>query len=82
VGNSDRRQFVSGLDEAQARFRHMELNSDFNPTQDQVNEAKKWIEGSFHEIAHAFRVVTWERIREFYESKKKVKDIESELGIM
>ena len=51
-------------------------------TQDQVDEAKKWIEGSFHEIAHAFRVVTWERIREFYESKKKVKSIESELGIM
>ena len=45
-------------------------------------QAKKWIEGSFHEIAHAFKIITIEEIIEFYQKKRELKDMERKLGII
>lgn len=51
-------------------------------TDDQINEANRWIEGSFHELKHVFRVISWKDISEFYEIKQKAKDFEKRLGII
>ncbi|MCD6514086.1 MAG: hypothetical protein J7L07_04105, partial [Candidatus Odinarchaeota archaeon] len=39
----------------------------------QIEEAKKWISGSFHEIKDAFKVLSWEDIKELYSSKMRYK---------
>ena len=49
---------------------------------DKVGEAKKWISGTFHEVKEVFRVVPISKIQEFYDVKKKAKELESELGIV
>jgi len=49
---------------------------------DKVNEARKWISGTFHEVKEVFRVIPISKIKEFYNVKKKAKEIESELGIV
>jgi hypothetical protein len=51
-------------------------------TEDQISEAKRWIEGSFHEIKEVFRIVKWQDIAQVYESKQKVKEFERKLGII
>lgn len=50
-------------------------------TSEQINEARKWIEGSFHEVKDVFRVVSWEKIKNYYDIKRKAKEIEIELKI-
>jgi len=50
-------------------------------TGNQLEEARRWIEGSFHELKHIFRILSWQEIKEFYEVKQKVKDFEKKLGI-
>ena len=47
-----------------------------------IDQAKRWIEGSFHEIAENFKIVPIEEIVKFYEKKREVKDIERKLGII
>jgi len=51
-------------------------------TEDQIPEAKRWIEGSFHEIKGVFRIIKWQDIAQVYESKQKVKEFEIKLGII
>ncbi|MDJ0269491.1 MAG: hypothetical protein NXY59_02890 [Aigarchaeota archaeon] len=51
-------------------------------TNDQIEEAKRWIEGSFHELKHVFRILSWQDVTEFYEVKQKAKDFEKRLGIV
>ncbi|MEM0079991.1 MAG: hypothetical protein QXL22_06295 [Candidatus Nezhaarchaeales archaeon] len=35
----------------------------------QIAEARKWIEGSFHELKDIFRIISWKEIKEYYEEK-------------
>jgi hypothetical protein len=51
-------------------------------TEEQIQEAKNWIEGSFHEIKDAFRILSWKEIKELYETKQKIKEFEKRLGII
>ncbi len=51
-------------------------------TRERMEEAMKWISGTFHEVESVFRVITVERLREFYEEKKRVKELENELGLV
>jgi len=50
-------------------------------TSEQIEEARKWIEGSFHEAKEVFRVVSWEDIKDYYNVKRKAKEIEMKLKI-
>jgi len=50
-------------------------------TREQTEEARRWIEGSFHEVKDVFRVISWEKIKDYYDIKRKAKEIEMELGI-
>jgi len=51
-------------------------------TKDQFEDASRWIEGSFHELKHVFRILSWEDIKEFHEVKQKAKDFEKRLEIV
>ncbi|MCD6348012.1 MAG: hypothetical protein J7L91_00095 [Candidatus Korarchaeota archaeon] len=51
-------------------------------TLDPPHKTKRWVEGSFHEIAEEFRLVPWEKVRRFYEAKSAVKELETELGVL
>jgi hypothetical protein len=51
-------------------------------TEEQIQEAKNWIEGSFHEIKDVFRILSWKDIKELYEAKQKIKEFEKRLGII
>ncbi len=51
-------------------------------TAELLDEARRWVEGSFHEIADALRLIPWERVRRFYEAKSAVKELETELGVL
>lgn len=51
-------------------------------TEDQVAEARRWIEGSFHEIKDVFRILTWRKIVEFYRAKRKVREFERMIGLL
>jgi hypothetical protein len=51
-------------------------------TEEQIQEAKNWIEGSFHEIRDTFRILSWKDIKDLYEAKHKIKEFERKLGII
>jgi hypothetical protein len=46
-----------------------------------VDEARRWIEGSFHELKDVFRALSWDEFKEGYEIKRKAKEIEVKLKI-
>jgi len=50
-------------------------------TTEQIEEARRWIEGSFHELEHVFRILSWQDVTQFYEVKQKAKEFEKKLGI-
>ncbi len=50
-------------------------------TTEQIKEAKMWIEGSFHELKDVFRVISWEELKEYYNTKRKVKELENKLRL-
>jgi len=50
-------------------------------TSEKAQEAQRWITGTFHEAANAFRVITIEQIKEVYEAKTRWKNLESQLGL-
>ena len=51
-------------------------------TKDEVEEARKWIEGALHEVARNFRVVSVEKIAELYKRKRSYKELEAKLGLV
>ena len=51
-------------------------------TESKVEEAWKWIKGTFHEVKDVFRVITFNKLKDFYEAKRKVKELETELGLI
>lgn len=51
-------------------------------TSQQIEDAKRWIEGSFHELKNVFRIISWEEIREYYEEKRKIKEFETRLRLL
>ncbi|MEM2179128.1 MAG: hypothetical protein QXO40_03535 [Candidatus Aenigmatarchaeota archaeon] len=50
-------------------------------TSEQIDEAKRWIEGSFHELKDVFRLLTWEEIKEYYNIKREAKNFEMKLKL-
>lgn len=48
----------------------------------QIEEARRWIEGSFHELRDVFRIIVWEDIKEYYDLKHKVKELEAKLKLI
>lgn len=50
-------------------------------TSDKVREAETWIRGTFHEAKDYFRIITVNKIKEYYEAKRKVKEIENLLKL-
>lgn len=48
----------------------------------QIDEAKKWIEGSFHELKEVFRIISWEDVKEYYYEKRKIKELETKLKLI
>ena len=48
----------------------------------QIEEAKRWIEGSFHELKDVFRIITWEEMKEYYDVKRKIKELEAKLKLI
>jgi len=51
-------------------------------TSERIEEAQRWIRGTFHEISERFRVIPVEKLIEYYEAKRRVKELEIELGIV
>lgn len=51
-------------------------------TNEQLDEAKKWIEGSFHELREVFRVMSLQDALTYYDVKQKAKEFEKKLGIL
>ncbi|RLG48006.1 MAG: hypothetical protein DRO06_01995 [Thermoproteota archaeon] len=50
-------------------------------TPDLMGRAERWVRGSFHEVAHVFRIVDWRKVRELYKTKSRTKRLEREIGI-
>ncbi len=48
----------------------------------QIAEVKKWIEGSFHELKDIFRIISWKEIKEYYEEKRRIKELETKLKLV
>jgi len=48
----------------------------------QIEEAKRWIEGSFHELKDVFRIIAWEEMKEYYDVKRKIKELEAKLKLI
>ena len=48
----------------------------------QIEEAKRWIKGSFHELKDVFRIITWEEMKEYYDVKRKIKELEAKLKLI
>lgn len=46
-----------------------------------IDKAKQLVEGSFHEMAKALKIINWKRIREVYDARKRVEEIESETSL-
>ncbi len=78
-------QLGGNLQEALSKLKHAHDLWNSIPvlitTSSQVDEARKWIEGSFHEVKEVFRVIPWEDIKSYYDVKRKVKEIEMKLKI-
>jgi len=49
--------------------------------ENKIDEARKWIGGTFHEIKDFFRIILVKQVEEFYEAKRKLKELENMLGI-
>jgi len=49
-------------------------------TPERAGEAGRWVAGTFHEAKDYFRIITLERLRELYEAKRRLKDMEDLLG--
>jgi len=45
-------------------------------TKEQFDDAKRWVEGSFHEMKDVFRILTWKDVEEYYEVKQRIKEFE------
>jgi hypothetical protein len=50
-------------------------------TESQIDEAKQWLEGSFHELKDVFRIIGWDEIAKYYKLKHEIKNLEIKLGI-
>jgi len=50
-------------------------------TPERAEEARRWISGTFHEAKDYFRVITVDELREFYEAKRRYKELEVRLGL-
>jgi len=50
-------------------------------TPERAEEARKWISGTFHEAKEYFRVITIDELRQFYEAKRRYKEMEFQLGL-
>ena len=78
-------QFGGNLFEALSKLKHAFDLWNSIPvlvtTTKQIEEAKRWIEGSFHELKDVFRLVSWKEIKEYYDIKRKVKDFETKLKL-
>ncbi|MEM2294176.1 MAG: hypothetical protein QXX41_12965 [Nitrososphaerota archaeon] len=48
----------------------------------QIAEVRKWIEGSFHELKDIFRIISWKEIKEYYEEKRRIKELETKLKLV
>ncbi|MCS7145308.1 MAG: hypothetical protein RMJ28_06825 [Nitrososphaerota archaeon] len=51
-------------------------------TDEQIEEAKKWVEGSFHELREAFRILTLQDVLEYYNMKQRAKEFERRIGLL
>jgi len=50
-------------------------------TEERAEEARRWIHGTFHEVENIFRIITVDKVKRYYELKRKIKELESDLGI-
>lgn len=50
-------------------------------TESQIDGAKQWLEGSFHELKDIFIIIEWTEITKYYTLEQKIKNLEIELGI-
>lgn len=50
-------------------------------TSEKVNEARRWIGGTFHEIEDKFRILTVDELQRFYNAKREIKEFEVQFGI-
>ena len=46
-----------------------------------IDKAKQLVEGSFHEMGKALKIVNWRKIQELYDARKRVDEIESETSL-
>jgi len=44
-------------------------------------EAKRLLEGSFHEIQHVAKIVNWKHVKEFYKTETKLASLRVKLGL-
>lgn len=51
-------------------------------TREKAEEAKRWVEGAFHEVAQNFRIMTVEEVVNLYEKKRSYKEEEAKLGLV
>ena len=42
-------------------------------TEERAREAWQWIHGTFHEVENIFRIITVDKIKKYYELKRKIK---------
>jgi len=50
-------------------------------TSEKVNEARRWIGGTFHEIEDKFKILTVDELQRFYNAKREIKEFEVQFGI-
>lgn len=78
-------QFGGNIFEALAKLKHAFDLWNAIPvlitTEIQIDEAKHWIEGSFHELQGIFRIIAWNEINKYYKLKHELKSFETRLGI-
>jgi hypothetical protein len=51
-------------------------------TEDQLNEVQKLLSGTFHEIQDEIRIIPWERMKELYDVKIKLRDLKNKLRLI
>ena len=50
-------------------------------TDSYIDKAKQLVEGSFHEMSKALKIVDWRKIQELYDARKRVDEMESEISL-
>jgi len=50
-------------------------------TDEYMEEAKRLLEGSFHEMERVAHIINWKKVRELHRLEKKVAEIRGEIGI-